>query len=421
MPAEEIGRSASGHAAIVSGGHQRLPSFIAENVEPIVCEWEAFARTLTPSSTGMTSLALRDHIHEILQFILSDILSDQTLREETLKSQGKKARSPDETAAETHAGLRLAGGFNIGQMTSEYRALRASVIKLWKRHNTSADERDLADLTRFNESVDQILTESVSFYAEEVFKSKDLFVAILGHDLRNPAQSVLLSAELMLRMGSLNDKQTALSKIIFDSADRINLLINTLLDVTRARFGGGLSIVRVPMNMGFVGRQIVEEIRAGHPDRTIRLNVSESLDGEWDKTRVGQALSNLLGNAIQYGFKDSPVDVTIEDDGEAVAIKVHNIGLPIPEEKMGAIFDPLTRVTQDGAGKAGSVNLGLGLFITKEVLSAHGGTIEVISSEKEGTIFTARFPRINTATLPVRSLGMRRSTVPARVSQTRSR
>ena len=375
------------------GAHQRLPSFIADNIDPIVCEWEAFARTLTPASDGMTPLALRDHIHQILEFILGDIVSEQTPKQEALKSRGRKERSSIKTAAETHAALRLAGGFDIGQMTSEYRALRASVIKLWRSNTILTDEEDVADLTRFNESVDQILTESVTFYADEVFKSKDLFVAILGHDLRNPVHSIILSAELMLRMGSLNDKQTMLTKNIFESADRIHALIGTLLDVTRARFGGGLAIVRVPMNMGFVGHQIVEELRAGHPGRTIRLRVSENLDGEWDKTRVGQALSNLLGNAIQYGFKDSPVDVAIEDDTDAVVLKVHNNGVPIPAEKIATIFAPLTRAIQDDAVGAVSVNLGLGLFITEEVLLAHGGTIEVESSEKDGTTFTARFPR----------------------------
>lgn len=341
----------------------------------------------------MTSLALRDHIHQILEFIIRDISSDQTPKQETVKSHGKKARTPENTAAETHAALRLAGGFNIGQMTSEYRALRASVIKLWKRTRILAEEQDLDDLIRFNESIDQILTESVTFYAEGVFKSKDLFVAILGHDLRNPVQSIMLSAELMITMGGLSDKQTMLSNNIHESADRINILINTLVDVTRARFGGGVAVLPVPMDMGFVGHQIVEEIRAAHPDRTVRLNTSGMLDGKWDKTRIGQALSNLLGNAIQYGFKDTPIEISIDGNKEAVTLSVHNYGVPIPEGKIGTILNPLTRATHEGQDIPQSTNLGLGLFITNEVLLAHGGTLEVTSSEREGTTFTAKFPR----------------------------
>ena len=116
----------------------------------------------------MTPLALRDHIHQILQFVVEDIKSLQTPLEETIKSKGKKLRSPATTAAETHAALRLSGGFNIGQMTSEYRALRASVIKLWRRTNPLMDEKDFEDVTRFNEAIDQELMESVTYYTNEV-------------------------------------------------------------------------------------------------------------------------------------------------------------------------------------------------------------------------------------------------------------
>jgi signal transduction histidine kinase len=148
------------------------------------------------------------------------------------------------------------------------------------------------------------------------------------------------------------------------------------------------------MDMGFVGHQIVEEIRAAHPDRNVRLNTSGTLDGKWDKSRIGQALSNLLGNAIQYGFKDAPVDVSIDGNKDTVTLSVHNYGLPIPEGKISTIFNPLTRATHEGQGGPASTNLGLGLFITNEVLLAHGGTLEVSSSEKEGTTFTAKFPRV---------------------------
>jgi signal transduction histidine kinase len=186
----------------------------------------------------MTPLALRDHIKEILEFIVSDIRSDQTAKEETTKSRGRKARTPAITAAEAHAALRLTGGFSIGQMTAEYRALRASVIKLWRRKTPHMDERDFADLTRFNESIDQVLTESVSYYAAEVFHAKDLFVGILSHDLRNPVQAIMMSAELMLLQGKINDRQTMLTRNMLEGSKRIVSLIDTLLDVTRARLQG---------------------------------------------------------------------------------------------------------------------------------------------------------------------------------------
>ncbi len=130
---------------------KRLPFFIRSNTAAIVSEWEAFARTLAPSAEGMTPHALRDHIHQILAFIESDIISYQTLTEQTEKSHGEKKQSQPVTAAQTHAAIRFAGGFDIGQMTSEYRALRASVLKLWTKTAPAFDAQDIADMTRFNE------------------------------------------------------------------------------------------------------------------------------------------------------------------------------------------------------------------------------------------------------------------------------
>ena len=371
----------------------RLPSFIRKNTAEIVIEWEAFARTLTPSADGMSPHALRDHIRQILTFITSDMTSFQTPTEQTVKSHGDKRQSQPVTAAQTHAAVRFAGGFDIGQMASEYRALRASVLKLWSSTGPAFDEIDIADMIRFNESIDQELAESVNFYTAKVAQSRELVVGILGHDLRSPLQAIVLSTELSLHMGQLNEQQTMLSKKVLESTHRMSGLINDLLDVTRARFGAGLPVVRTMMNMGTVAEQIVDEVRLVHPDRTIELSLTGILVGEWDKARIGQVFSNLLNNAMQYGSQHQPVRVGISGASRLVALTVGNDGVPIRADKIKVIFDPLTRVVSEHDANRTSGNLGLGLFITKEIVVAHGGTIEVTSSEAEGTIFTASFPR----------------------------
>ncbi len=371
---------------------KRLPRFIQENVETIVGEWETFARTLTPSSAGMTPLALRDHIHQILKFIVSDMASDQSPAQQKDKSLGEKDSNRKDTAAQTHAAVRFAGGFGIGQMVSEYRALRASIIKLWSNVGPAFDARDIGDMTRFNESIDQEMTESVNFYTEKVAYSKDILTGMLGHDLRGPLQAIMLSAELTLHLGKLNERQTMLMKNVIESSTRMKTLINDLLDVSRARFGARLSVARLPMNMAFVAHQVIDEIRIVHPTRTIALSDSGDLRGEWDKARIGQVFSNLLANAIQYSFQDSTITVDLKGTAEMVTLMVHNSGVPIPPDKLRMIFDPLTRASPSDSLRP-SGNLGLGLFITKEVVTAHGGTIEVKSSDLDGSIFTAKFPR----------------------------
>lgn len=144
----------------------RLAAFIRSNRTQIVGDWERFARTLTPAADSMSPLALRDHIAEILDFICQDIETAQTDVEQVKKSHGKKSPHLTPTAAETHASLRHAGGFNMDQMVSEYRALRASIIQLWDMQLTEITHKDILDLTRFNESIDQALVESIAHYSK---------------------------------------------------------------------------------------------------------------------------------------------------------------------------------------------------------------------------------------------------------------
>jgi signal transduction histidine kinase len=191
---------------------------------------------------------------------------------------------------------------------------------------------------------------------------------------------------------------------MLESANRMNVLINSLLDVTRARFGAGLQISPAPMDMGFVAHQLVDEFRVVHPARSITLEVSGNVRGEWDKARVGQVFSNLIGNAVQYGFTGSAVGVSVWGEHNLITVKVHNIGTPIPPGSLKTIFNPLTRAGSHKGNHHGSMNLGLGLFITEEVVTAHGGTIHVTSSEENGTTFTARFPRTQLPPKPVRQL-----------------
>ncbi len=259
-------------------GSNRLPRFIDDHIELIVGEWEAFAQTLTPLSAAMTSLALRDHIHQILAFIVPDMEKSQTSAESRVKSFGDKDAT--DTAAQTHAALRLAAGFDIGQMASEYRALRASVIGLWIKTSPAFDAQDIDDIIRFNEAIDQESSESVNFYMKKVNESTNLLTGILGHDLRGPLQAIMLSSELTLYMGKLSDRQTMLQKNVLETAERMANLISNLLDVTRARLGAGLPVVRSMMNMGFVAQQVVEEVRVVHPDRAIQLTLSGELVGE---------------------------------------------------------------------------------------------------------------------------------------------
>jgi signal transduction histidine kinase len=371
----------------------RLAAFIRHQSGSIIADWENFARTLVPAAEDMSPLSLRNHISYILAFIADDIDSSQTDVEQFKKSRGEKPKDAMTSVAEIHAALRQAGGFNLDQMVSEYRALRASVIKLWGAQASEPVAESVADLIRFNESIDQALTESISYYSKEADHSRNLFLGILGHDLRNPIGAMQMSAQLIAKIGLLNDRQKMLASQVVTSAGRATEILDQLLDLTRSRLGSGIQIIREPMDMAFVSRQLIDEMRALHPDRTFTLHISGDTQGAWDRPRIGQVFSNLIGNAVQYGFKDLPIVITVSGEPKDVSLSVHNDGVPIPKAKIANIFEALIRGGPDGSDYSNLPNLGLGLYITREIVSVHGGRIRVTSTEKEGTTFTANFPR----------------------------
>jgi signal transduction histidine kinase len=373
----------------------RLTDFILGNREPILAEWEAFARTCTPASGPMDIEALRDHAAEMLAVIARDLRTPQSGGEQSDKSRGNAPDAGDEpTAAEEHGAGRAESGFTMEQMVSEYRALRASVIRLWIQAKGELQPDDVEDLTRFNEAVDQSLAESVTRYTEDLDHSKEMFLAILGHDLRTPLGVVFTSSRFMLETGELQEPHLTLTRRISTSATRMVHLVGDLLDFTRSRLGGGIPVVRAPMNMGKAVHDVVDEMAAAHPDRVVRVDARGELQGDWDCPRISQVLSNLLGNALEHGSEGTDVCVDVSDDDDGVTIAVHNAGAAIPPNRMNGIFNPMKPREPNGKAAAGPTgNLGLGLYIADRIVHAHSGTISVDSSQEGGTTFTVHLPR----------------------------
>jgi signal transduction histidine kinase len=375
----------------------RLADFIAANLEAILAEWETFARSLAAGET-MDKLALRDHAEQILRATARDMKSAQTAVEQSDKSKGEgeagTASVRVDGASDLHAVGRVQSGFDLLAVVAEYRALRASVIRLWRESAPTSDRRDLDDLTRFNESIDQSLTEAIRSYSERVDWSRQMFLAILGHDLRSPLDSVSLSAALLLRTGQLDTEIAELAKIISSGATAMAGMLNDLLDFSAAALGAQMPLSRAPMELQSLCREVVEEVRAANPTHTVRFQPQGRCSGEWDGARLRQVVSNLLGNAVQHGGATGAIDLSVSCEDSEVRLAVHNKGPPIPREVLPSIFNPLVRGSESKMYKqrrAGSI--GLGLHIAREIVTAHGGVIDVKSSEEAGTVFTVRLPR----------------------------
>ena len=372
----------------------RLADFIETSSEPILADWVAFARTSGDAGRAMSVTALRDHAVDMLRAIVVDLRTPQTDAEQSAKSKGNAPVAPGDpaTAAEIHGAGRAESGFTVGEMVSEYRALRASVIRLWTRANGTLTGDDLDDLMRFNEMVDQSVAESLERYTQDIDRSKDMFIAILGHDLRSPLGAVITGSQFLLDCGGRSESEGKVIAGIARSGRRMNQMVGDLLDFTRGRLGSGIPIVRAEMDLESVVRDVAAEVRAGHPGIVIQVTASGDLHGRWDAGRIGQVLANLLGNAVQHGAPKTMIGVTVEGEAADVLLRVHNHGPPIPESELRTLFSPFKRF-KSGEAAAPTSSLGLGLYIAERVVAAHGGTIDVRSSAAAGTLFTVRLPR----------------------------
>ncbi|MDB5828385.1 MAG: histidine kinase [Variovorax sp.] len=374
----------------------RLADFIEQNIEAVVDGAEEFARTLEPAARHLDEEALRDHMPMILQAVALDLRSQQSPPARRLKSLGQPPRPPGapETAAQTHALLRAKAGFEIEQLVAEYRALRASVLRLWLGDAQHFSGEASEDIVRFNEAIDQAVAESVAFYTAEVDRWRHVFLGVLGHDLRGPLNAILLTSELLSRMTTREPLSRHTMRLI-QSGKRMKTLLDDLLDFSRASLGLGIGVRRMTADLAGPCEEEVDVLRAALPDTPISFDVEGDTSGTFDVSRVREVLGNLVGNAAKYGTPGATVAVRLTGDADGVQLSVENAGDPIPGDAVPQLFEPLRRgAPSEPLGDR--ANLGLGLFIVREIARAHGGDIVAVSAEGK-TRFTMRLPHTSDA------------------------
>ncbi|MBL0695075.1 ATP-binding protein [Comamonas sp. JC664] len=238
--------------------------------------------------------------------------------------------------------------------------------------------------------------------AEEMRARADFerqLIGIVSHDLRNPLGAITLAVSMLLQRGPLDERQERQAQRIRSSADRATRMIRDLLDFTRARQGTGLPVYPQPMDLHEAVRSVLDEVHAGWPERKLETERLGDGLGTWDPDRLAQLIGNLVGNALQYSPPETSVRVMSRGDADGVVLEVHNQGPPIPPERQPRIFEPLERATVRLEDQ-GRRSIGLGLYIVRSIVLAHGGTVEAHSSEAAGTTFTVRLPRHAPTALP---------------------
>ena len=295
-----------------------------------------------------------------------------------------------ETAAQTHALLRARAGFDINQLAAEYRALRASVLRLWMDEGQSG-QFYMDDIIRFNEAIDQALAESVHHFSAEVDQARNLLLGMLGHDMRSPLQTIQMTAVYLAALNAGEKVSEAASRLI-NSGARMHGLLDDILDFNRTNLGLGIKIVPTHVDLAKLFAEELDLLRAGNPDRLVTLEIKGNSQGAWDGRRLQQLLGNLVLNAFKYGAADAPVRVVVTGDDSGARFDVKNSGPVVEESALEWIFEPLKRGMDPENRRDADGSLGLGLFIAREIAQAHGGEIEARSDEKE-TVFSVRLPR----------------------------
>jgi len=232
---------------------------------------------------------------------------------------------------------------------------------------------EIVEGTEPGDERDQLLAET-----QRYARLMEVFIGVLTHDLRNPLTAIITASHM------LKDEQDfRVAMRIRQSADRMGRMIDQLLDFSRIKMGAGLPLDTRQIDLAPLGRMVLGELQAAYPDRRLTIHERGSLWGSWDRDRLAQLLSNLGGNACQHG--DDPIEISLDgSDPTVVRIAIKNSG-SIPDELIGDLFEP-------GARRGSSGGLGLGLYIAQQIAAAHGGSIQVTSSETT-TRFLVEMPR----------------------------
>ena len=369
----------------------RLAELIESHIDEILEEWDAFAKSLGDVTSTMSPDALRDHAHRMLTAMVADMRGPQTAFEQEEKGKGHASPRPFITAAEIHGTGRHDDGFSLLQLTAEFRALRASVLRRWVPTIHQNDLTSIDELIRFNEALDQALAESVSTFSRKAEQTRDVFLAMLGHDLRSPLNTIGLTSEYFERPEVEKTRRLASAHRIRRSVATMSAMVNDLLEFSRLQLGGAIPVVRTPGDLAEICRRAVDDAIAAHPSCTFRLEAPPAIPGDFDADRLAQVFGNLLNNAAQYRSRGTTVTLTAAVDGPDAVVHVHNFGSAIPEAQQATIFDPLIQLNATGADvDRPRSSAGLGLFIARQIVEAHGGTPGVASEPDTGTTFTAR-------------------------------
>ena len=364
----------------------RLSAFIIEHLDEIVAEWDRFAAHEPPATEGPAGAPLHDHSRAILKAIAQDV--------DRAGSREPARAGSAETAAATHGALRHSAGFDIAQLTAEFRALRSCVLRLWGAERFAKAPDAFEQVMCFNDAIDQALAEAVERYATEVDRARNMFLTVLGHDLRTPLGAISITSQYLAMHTVPDVKRHEAAARIDRCTTTMNALIKDVLEYTRSRLGKGIKVARKPSDMAEICRTACDDIRAVHIDTSFQCEIASGLEGNYDSTRMHQAIWNLLNSSVQQSDRTLPVELSASGADDYLRILVTARGRPLPMETLQSMFDPMAQFANSPSLHDDvKPSIELGLFVAREIIRAHQGDVTVSSDADGVTTFEVMLAR----------------------------
>jgi signal transduction histidine kinase len=368
-----------------------MGAFILEHMEEILVEWESFARSISPAGATMDSLALRNHAQPMLEAIAKDLETSQSDVQQALKSKGLGPTSEGVvTAAAAHGVLRHAVGFDLRQLVAEFRALRASVLRLWVGRKKPRFPTKAFHIIRFNEALDQALAESIATYSDELARSRKSFLTGLGDDLLHPLAAMSVALQNFSASGGDANRAQAFA-VGNRSVSSMSGMIRDMSEYTRIRLEEGISLAPCEANLEIACQIALNEVGVVYPHTAFRFECGGDLDGVFDKQRIQQLAANLLSNAVQRGKRGAPISLIVRgvEDALTLSVTYTRAGVPVTAE-------PSVQAPLEPPHARAAANSSLAVFVAREIALAHGGTMHAASAGP-ATTFTVVLPRVAVA------------------------
>jgi len=396
----------------------RLSEFITENLEAILQEFEDFARSHTKAGETMDVVALRDDAAGILGVIALDLLKPQTPHAQKRKAKGD-APSPlsdPDTPAEQHGAERATSAFSLEETVSEYRALRASVLRLWiAAGDVEADVATLRDIIRFDEAIDQALAESMNRYSlelervleerlaedqrveEGVARVKADFLRVVSHELRTPLNAITGYSSL-LRMGISGPTTPAQEEVLGrmkQAEEHLLGVIEGILDFQGTSTATTYEMAESSVEAVVAALHSIVDPTASAQGVDFAIDIRANGARLWvDLTKVRQVLLNLVSNALRFTPRGGRVWLDYVETPEHACLRVHDTGPGIPGDKLEAVFEPFVQLDMRLTRERGGI--GLGLSISRQLTQGMGGSLTAESEVGRGSVFTVALPRLPT-------------------------